>query len=504
MVTELFVLLVEISKVLGTTPNFDVGRVARNTVPHQQQQSMLDIPPRFMWGWGPGVSGYCGSMTIQTTAIYYGSYISEDRVRGMTGGHGGNHEILLGRGGCCSAIDIMPQFALNVTQWKFWKEPQPQHESFLNWMEDAVNDGEPVAFGVYMKTEEDPDFDHIVPLVGFTGGSGSGRRLVFNDLHANASLALPISTFVSKRDECKAKLPWKERFAYCLPFDVNYGIRVHGNVDRYNELLPARLIMDEWTEPDYSKEDGKGESPKMLGASIVASGLQSGSRYALLQYDDPTLVPHSNFLSNKTGGIVSRVDFVASGQTYSHRVAFMSDSTTFYRVVQKPASSDAFSPPPPKPILPHSWSGNLTVERRNGGVPEYTGWQYTSYDQCATRTIELNSRMGNHTAIYYHNYGNSTGQCILRDQAPKCSRGFLPVGPCPWGIDALKYASYHGTTPFGQRSCDGWLDNRTGSIYYVDASDHLPCGFVGPDGGKITFENVSVGEAPSGAFDCPC
>ena len=28
--------------------------------------------------------------------------------------------------------------------------------------------------------------------------------------------------------------------------------------------------------------------------------------------------------------------------------------------------------------------------------------------------------------------------------------------------------------------------------------------FVGPDGGKITFENVSVGEAPSGAFDCPC
>ena len=262
------------------------------------------------------------------------------------------------------------------------------------------------------------------------------------------SLALPISTFVSKRDDYKAKLPWKERFAYCLPFDVNYGIRVHGNVDRYNELLPARLVMDEWTEPDYSKEDGKGESPKLLGAAIVASGLQSGSRYALLQCDDPTLVPHSNFLSNKTGGVVSRVDFTASGQTYSHRVSFMSDSTTFYRVVAEAVIIRcSFSPPPPKPILPHSWSGNLTVERRNGGVPEYTGWQYTSYDQCATRTIELNSRMGNHTAIYYHNYGNSTGQCILRDQAPKCSRGFLPVGPCPWGIDALKYASYHGTTP---------------------------------------------------------
>ena len=25
----------------------------------------LDIPPRLMWGWGPGVSGYCGSATIR-------------------------------------------------------------------------------------------------------------------------------------------------------------------------------------------------------------------------------------------------------------------------------------------------------------------------------------------------------------------------------------------------------------------------------------------------------
>ena len=99
---------------------------------------MLDIPPRYMWGWGHGVSGYCGSMTIQSTAIYYGSYISQDRIRGATGGHSGAHEIILGRGGCCAAVDIMPKFRLNVTQWDYETKPRPQHEAFLQWMEEAA------------------------------------------------------------------------------------------------------------------------------------------------------------------------------------------------------------------------------------------------------------------------------------------------------------------------------------------------------------------------------
>jgi hypothetical protein len=79
---------------------------------------------------------------------------------------------------------------------------------------------------------------------------------------------------------------------------------------------------------------------------------------------------------------------------------------------------------------------------------------------------------------------------------------------CPWGIDELANATYHGTATFGHddpRSCDGWLDAATGGVFYTDWQG-LPCGFVGPDGGKITYSylHVTAGEAPRGAFDCPC
>lgn len=28
---------------------------------------ILPIPPRYMWGWGPGMSGYCGEMSTQVS-----------------------------------------------------------------------------------------------------------------------------------------------------------------------------------------------------------------------------------------------------------------------------------------------------------------------------------------------------------------------------------------------------------------------------------------------------
>jgi hypothetical protein len=29
----------------------------------------LPLPPRYMWGWGPGLSGYCGEMSTQVNPI---------------------------------------------------------------------------------------------------------------------------------------------------------------------------------------------------------------------------------------------------------------------------------------------------------------------------------------------------------------------------------------------------------------------------------------------------
>ena len=52
---------------------------------------MLDIPPRYMWGWSPPgpptASGYCGSASVQSTALYFGNWITQMAVRDTSGGH---------------------------------------------------------------------------------------------------------------------------------------------------------------------------------------------------------------------------------------------------------------------------------------------------------------------------------------------------------------------------------------------------------------------------------
>jgi hypothetical protein len=167
----------------------------------------------------------------------------------------------------------------------------------------------------------------------------------------------------------------------------------------------------------------------------------------------------------------------------------------------------ALNPSPAKPVLPPSWLGNVTVERASerGDKMEYHGWQYSSSTQCASRTQELGSPMGDHTAIYYYNFGNQSGQCFLQDRkgsAAECRRGFLPMGACPWAPHSLDKSTYNGTATLGARLCYGWRD-EAGVIKYVDANN-LPCGLIGPDGGKLTYTNVVAIDIPKAVFQCPC
>ena len=76
------------------------------------------------------------------------------------------------------------------------------------------------------------------------------------------------------------------------------------------------------------------EAPTLLGAWLVVSRLTAGVPYAVLEYANASLVPRADFGSNRTGGVVARGDFLANGTTHRRRVHFMSDSTTFFRVVQ--------------------------------------------------------------------------------------------------------------------------------------------------------------------------
>jgi hypothetical protein len=110
--------------------------------------------------------------------------------------------------------------------WNYNKESNPQAMNFIGWAKHAIDQGQPVIFGVYWGVESDSDFDHIVPMVGYDDSGGG--NIYFNDLHTNNTLKYALPSFVSSRKKCNNP----KRFApgsFCLPEKVDYGIIVHGN-----------------------------------------------------------------------------------------------------------------------------------------------------------------------------------------------------------------------------------------------------------------------------------
>eukprot|EP00933_Yihiella_yeosuensis_P021251 TRINITY_DN16864_c0_g1_i1.p1 TRINITY_DN16864_c0_g1~~TRINITY_DN16864_c0_g1_i1.p1 ORF type:complete len:377 (+),score=55.12 TRINITY_DN16864_c0_g1_i1:10-1140(+) len=306
--------------------------LADDVPPAAGQAHLLDVPPRFMWGWGPGVSGYCGSSSIQTVALYFGNWLTQDAVRGSTGRHDASHEIMLGDSKCCSGAVAARHFHLRVSQWKHHGEPQPQHQAFVHWVKQAVDAKQPVVFGVYMTDENSSEFDHIVPLVGY-----DSTGIYFNDLYFNRTLRAELSGFVKSRGECRSVPEHAGVQSYCLPPSINYGFKVLGNVDPNGELKRLRLDMNLNYEPDYSAEDKKHELPVILSASVVASDLLPGKRYALLRYFSPDDLPQDGQFLEKytaTTGLQPEYFVAPSKGTWRREVTLASNSTTFFRCVQ--------------------------------------------------------------------------------------------------------------------------------------------------------------------------
>jgi len=168
----------------------------------------------------------------------------------------------------------------------------------------------------------DPTSDHYVPMVGY-----DDTAIFFNDLKANYSLRYELSTFVQSRRSCNDP----SSPVYCLPDAINSGLQVRGNADAEHVLLPIRLAMSSWTEPDFSKEDRQHQKPTLLAAELIVTGLNAGLRYALLRYSDPSHVPDRDFLNSKFEEVAT---FTAAGSMFKRSVTFMSNSTTFFRCVR--------------------------------------------------------------------------------------------------------------------------------------------------------------------------
>ena len=295
---------------------------------------LLDLPPRYMWGWGPKTSGYCGSASIQTMGLFFGNYWSQDQIRGTSGGTSSFYMLLLKSGSiidgkntsllhACSELKLVCRNFDSIPM-KLIPSQAQNVSNYVKWIKDNIDKGYPVISGLYWSYGNDNEYDHIVPVIGY-----DKEALYYNDLFTNRTWRVEISDFIKTRKQCISNIRFGSN-AFCLPMTNNYGIALEGNEDSNDDLIPAKLSISSWTEPDYSKENNQNEDPTRLKGKLIVTNLVVGKKYSILRFNDMNKVPTKNFLEAK---FEHRFDFVANEEKFIYLTQFMSNSTTFFRVV---------------------------------------------------------------------------------------------------------------------------------------------------------------------------
>jgi len=277
----------------------------------------LNIPPRLQWD---DNSGYCGEVSIQSIALFYGTYISQHRVRAIIDPTQQQDTLVPYNSG-----PIFDALRLNYTEWNS-KSATPQYQAFLVWTKNQLAQNHPVIFDVFIKGLKDPDYDHIITATGFSSPDTTTYHdtdtLVFNDNYAATHFT---RTFGSMPD-IRSMKGNGATYTYCIPRNVDYGCAVTGIQDNSGTALPVCVEVDQWNEPNLLHS----AAPTPMNAVVTIGSLTAGSAYVLLRYNSYQTVPTNNYLASAYSNATY---FMATGATRTINDAFMSDATVIYRCI---------------------------------------------------------------------------------------------------------------------------------------------------------------------------
>ncbi len=303
------------------------------------------IPPRLQWN---GNGGYCGEVSLISAGLYFGQYVSQYQARicaiGDTPQSKG--EMLLGVNDRRAA----ERMHLKSIEWN--GRGQRSTGEFLRWVRRHVLRGEPVAIGVFNNERllygnhdpdaGDPQYDHIVPVVGVESRGPGGGRLSFSDNGLWGTLPdhpyfFTYSFRAFPADRQQANAPHGP--LYSLPdYGRNYGIAITGVTDRTGDTLPVRVLTSvNYESPVMKNGENARPAPMPLTLTVVVSELVPGVRYRLYRYDRLGAIPDGNFNARAASAAESRDIQLSSGSTYVLTREILSDEVAAYRCVRATA-----------------------------------------------------------------------------------------------------------------------------------------------------------------------
>jgi hypothetical protein len=349
----------------------------------------INVLPRRMWGWGlwaDSIAGYCGEGSVQTSMIFHGNYISQEQVLKAAGGSllfGDNHDA------CMKNLLNDYEYVGSNTLGK---------AGILAYLKKQIDAGFPVIAGLFVDEEGgDVSYDHLCTCVGYDLDSDGA---IDNLYWCDGYLFYP---YRMKASDCyKTRAQATPKIDYCAPFPIyipniegvqdkgspalNHMVTFKGNMDPKKELYPVMLEMlgaTSQSEPNWGSEDVVGATPSPIACNCLISGLNKGTRYSLLRFDNPSDVPKGgDFLAS--GKFTLRVDFTAQCDTQSIPVQnskdypFMSNGTYFFRCVRNTGSTRSVYPkgtnrtdaapfpPQPTPDMPRA--PRFGIRRKHRGA----------------------------------------------------------------------------------------------------------------------------------------
>lgn len=317
--------------------------------------SALDISPRRQWN---ANFGYCGEVSLVSAGLYFGQYCSQFDARATaTPGLLQSREdsqLLPG----VNVLATAAKMRLRVEEWS--APPRKTTKDFLVWVKRQILLGRPVMVGVLMNEFQfygdtnpragDPDYDHIVPVMGIRSTASSlsaplrylrDDSLVFSDNGLWSPKGVAPFFFESAFGTfARTRVAANSRTApvYSLKNGGNYGVGILGIADSNGDTIPVRLTANV-SEEVPAIRDGSSQRPAAMLVTLTAtvSMPDQSVAYNLYLYDAFEKVPDSRF--NAKSSSATRLWRIPphSGATHTVSITVPSSRMTVFRAV--PASA---------------------------------------------------------------------------------------------------------------------------------------------------------------------
>lgn len=350
----------------------------RCTAPTSKYSRVLDVKPRLQWRSG---GGYCGELSLQTSALNFGAWISQSVARRAASrgeGHGdpsGGYEILPS-----NVAESARNLGLLFDEWDH-AQPKPQSEAFKRWLKAHLVQGHPIVwFPILQGDSHDPygrwhfdtpnggAFDHVEPMWGIGSNHPLNDTTVYDDdwiVHGSDHDYKSYYRFINSLQDdtrmmgnCGIARPGfgKNQMYPCFFDQVTYGLAVKGlNV---TGGLPVTLSVDRRDEPDVRGDSPRGGSPPaQLHGTVNVSGLDAGKHYVLYRYAGAVHLPAGP--SFEESSFEQRTPFTAVSSSWVFRdpAPIVSSGSTYYIAAEggeggTPQTAAPVQPAQPSPKRP--------------------------------------------------------------------------------------------------------------------------------------------------------